>query len=294
MINSMTGFGLGEAEVNGAVSTVELRSTNNRFCEVSVRLPRSLSEYESEIQARIRKRFARGRIAARIQVETDTKASGGGLRVNPESVRQCMRLLQDAREAAGLTEPVRLEHLLKYSDIFQTMEETGAKTAQEWSASEQALDKAIANLQAMRRLEGDALLNDMEQRVQAIRALLEQVEALAPARVASARERLRERLADLLEDQRLDPQRLEMEIAVLAERLDVTEECVRLKSHLNLFRQSLASEHAEGRKLNFIAQEIHREVNTLGAKSGDTTIAGLAVAMKDELEKIREQVQNVE
>lgn len=294
MINSMTGFGLGEAEVNGAVSTVELRSTNNRFCEVSVRLPRSLSEYESEIQARIRKRFARGRIAARIQVETDTKVSGGGLRVNPESVRQCMRLLQDAREAAGLTEPVRLEHLLKYSDIFQTMEEPGANKAQEWGASEQALDKAIANLQAMRRLEGDALLNDMEQRVQAIRALLEQVEALAPARVASARERLRERLADLLEDQRLDPQRLEMEIAVLAERLDVTEECVRLKSHLNLFRQSLASEHAEGRKLNFIAQEIHREVNTLGAKSGDTTIAGLAVAMKDELEKIREQVQNVE
>ncbi len=294
MINSMTGFGLGEAEANGAVSTVELRSTNNRFCEISVRLPRSLSKYESEVQARIRKRFARGRIAAHIQVERDTEESGGSLRINPESVRQCMELLQAVREAAGLTEPVRLEHLLKYSDIFQTKEGSCGETAREWNASEQALDKAIANLQAMRRLEGDALLNDMDQRLQVIGQLLEQVETLAPARVESARERLRERLAEMLEDRRLDPHRLEMEIAILAERLDVTEECVRLKSHLNLFRQSLASEHAEGRKLNFIAQEIHREVNTLGAKSGDTTIAGLAVAMKDELEKIREQVQNVE
>ncbi len=294
MINSMTGFGLGEAEVNGTVSTVELRSTNNRFCEVSVRLPRSLSEYESEVQARIRKRFARGRITAHIQVETDAEESGGALWINPESVRKCMEMLQAAREAAGLTEPVQLEHLLTYSDIFQTKAESPEATTQEWNASEQALDKAIANLQALRRLEGDAILNDMEQRLQAIGRLLEQVESLAPARVENARERLRERLAEMLEDHRIDPHRLELEIAILAERLDITEECVRLQSHLNLFRQSLASEHAEGRKLNFIAQEIHREVNTLGAKSGDTAIASLAVAMKDELEKIREQVQNVE
>ena len=146
----------------------------------------------------------------------------------------------------------------------------------------------------MRRLEGDALLKDMEQRLQAIDLLLKQAETLAPKRVEGARERLCQRVADVLEDNRIDPHRMELEIAILADRLDVTEECVRLKSHLNLFRKCLASEHAEGRKLNFIAQEIHREVNTLGSKSGDTEISYLAVAMKDELEKIREQAQNVE
>ena len=293
MINSMTGFGLGEAEVRGAGATVELRSVNNRFCEVSVRMPHSLSEYESEVQARIRKRFARGRITARIQVETGAEPAAG-LRICPESVRRCMEWLRSVREAAGLTEPVRLEHLLKYSDMFQEAEKAPEETGPAWSASEQALDKAMANLQAMRSLEGDALLKDMEQRLQNIGELLERVEARAPARVESARERLQERLSEMLEDRRIDPHRLEMEIALLAERLDVKEECVRLQSHLNLFRRSLASKHAEGRKLNFIAQEIHREINTLGAKSGDTEIAGLAVAMKDELEKIREQVQNVE
>ena len=293
MIHSMTGFGLGETEVNGTSSTVELRSVNNRFCEVSVRLPRSLSEYESEVQARIKKNFTRGRITAHIQVETarDQLAS---LQINPEGVRHSMELLNELRETAGLTEPIRLKHLLRYSDIFQTTEVSPEETAQGWDASEQALDKAIANLQAMRRLEGDALLQDMKQRLQAIDLLLEQAETHAPKRVEDARERLRQRVADMLEDNRIDPHRLELEIAILADRLDVTEECVRLKSHLNLFQKCLASEHAEGRKLNFIAQEIHREVNTLGSKSGDTEISYLAVAMKDELEKIREQVQNVE
>lgn len=293
MIHSMTGFGLGEAEVNGASATVELRSVNNRFCEVSVRLPRSLSGYESEVQARIKKNFARGRITAHFQIETE-RDKVASLRINPEGVRLCMDLLNELRETAGLTEPVRLKHLLRYSDIFQTTEVSPDETLHSWNASEQALDKAIANLQAMRRLEGDALLKDMEQRLRAIDLLLEQAETLAPKRIEDARERLRQRVADMLEDNRIDPHRLELEIAILADRLDVTEECVRLKSHLNLFRQGLASEHAEGRKLNFITQEIYREVNTLGSKSGDTEIAYLAVAMKDELEKIREQAQNVE
>ena len=136
----------------------------------------------------------------------------------------------------------------------------------------------------MRRQEGSALLADLETRTHAIEEQLTLVEQRAPERVNGARERLRSRLKDLVEDERIDNDRLEMEIALLADRLDITEECVRLRSHLELFRQSLNSEHAEGRKLNFISQEINREVNTIGSKANDAEIAHLAVQMKDDLE----------
>lgn len=293
MIDSMTGFGRGEAVVDEASATVELRSVNNRFCEVSVRLPRSLSAYESEVHARIKKRFARGRISAQIQIETASEEVLP-LQVNPDGVRAYMTLLNQLRSQAGISEPVRLEHLLNYSDVFQTREPGDEQTEAMWRAVEQALDAAIEALHTMRRQEGSALLADLEQRIVALDRILLRVEDRAPLRVESARERLHQRLREILEDERLDRDRVEMEIAMLADRLDITEECVRLRSHLELFRQSLNSEHPEGRKLNFISQEINREVNTIGSKANDAEIAHLAVEMKDELEKIREQVQNVE
>ncbi len=293
MIDSMTGFGRGEAELESASATVELRSVNNRYCEVSVRLPRNLSEREADVQARIKKVFSRGRISAQIQVET-VSDDLLPIRVDPEGVRAYMTLLNQLRDEAGITAPVRLEHLLNYSDVFQTAEPPADQAETMWNAVLEALDTAIEALRRMRRQEGSALLADLEHRIEAIDHQLDRVEARAPTRIEEARERLHQRLREVLDDERIDRERLEMEIAMLADRLDVTEECVRLRSHLEMFRQSLNSETPEGRKLNFIAQEINREVNTIGAKANDSEISHIAVAMKDELEKIREQVQNVE
>ncbi len=293
MIDSMTGFGRGEATVDHASATVELRSVNNRFCEVSVRLPRTLGERESQVQARIKKHFSRGRISVQVQVETSLE-DVLPIRVNPEGVHAYVSLLNQLRETAGITAPVRLEHLLNYSDIFTTAEPPEHEAETMWKAVEQALDQGIDELRRMRRQEGSALLADLEQRIDAIGRLLHRVEERAPNRVEEARDRLAQRLREILEDERVDRDRLELEIALVADRLDITEECVRLRSHLEMFRQALNSENPEGRKLNFISQEINREVNTIGAKANDSEIAHTAVEMKDELEKIREQVQNVE
>ncbi|MEX0599954.1 MAG: YicC/YloC family endoribonuclease [Rhodothermales bacterium] len=293
MIDSMTGFGRGEASVKNASATVELRSVNNRYCEVSVRLPRNLSDRESDVQARIKQHFSRGRISAQIQVET-TSDDVLSIQVDRESVRAYMNLLETVREVAGITSPVRLEHLLNYSDVFEAAPPPEDEAERMWEAVENALTDAMDALRTMRRQEGSALLADLEQRIEAIGRHLRRVEERAPARVEEARERLRERLRDVMEDERIDRDRLEMEMALVADRVDITEECVRLRSHLEMFRQALNSEHAEGRKLNFISQEINREINTIGAKANDADISHLAVEMKDELEKVREQVQNVE
>lgn len=293
MIDSMTGFGRGEAEVDGSAAVVELRSVNNRFCEVSVRLPRNLAEREADVQASLKKAFSRGRISAQIQVETVSEEVLP-VQVNLAGIHAYMTLLNELREQAGIAAPVRLEHLLNYSDVFTTPEPTAGQAETMWRAVQQALEVAIEEMRRMRRQEGSALLADLEHRIEAIDRQLDRVEARAPTRVDEARERLRQRLQDALEEERIDRDRLEMEIAMLADRLDVTEECVRLRSHLELFRQALNSPTAEGRKLNFIAQEINREVNTIGAKANDSEISHIAVEMKDELEKIREQVQNVE
>jgi uncharacterized protein (TIGR00255 family) len=159
---------------------------------------------------------------------------------------------------------------------------------------QQAIAEAIAQMQAMRLQEGAALQKDLIARIDGLDEQLAEVEARAPYRVSEARTRLRERLEDLLNDDRLNPDRLEQEIAYIADRLDITEECVRLHAHLSAFREALAAEEPVGRKLNFLVQEIHREVNTIGSKANDAEVAHLGVSMKEEVEKIREQIANIE
>lgn len=293
MISSMTGFGRGTAQRHGYLATVELRSVNKRFFEASVRMPSALAPYETDVQARLNEAFDRGRITVQVQVERSAEAALP-LRVDEQAARAYRRLLDDLRRAAGLDEPVHLEHLLNYPDVFTTAEDDETAAEQQWEAVQEALEAAIPDLRAMRRQEGEALHADLAARIDAIEQELDAAEMRAPERVEEARERLRTRIHGLLDDDRVDPDRLELEIALLADKLDVTEECVRLRSHLQLFREALASDEPVGRKLNFIVQEIHREVNTIGSKSNDPDLAHGAVRMKEEVEKIREQVQNVE
>ncbi len=214
------------------------------------------------------------------------------MRVDAAAASAYRRLLDDLREAAGLDEPVGLDDLLRFPDLLVADEREDDADAL-WTATQTALAAALAALDQMRRQEGDALAADLRAHLDAIETELDAVEAAAPARLDAARVALHERIVDVLGDERVDRDRLELEIALLADRLDVNEECVRLRSHLVLFRDALAEGGAVGRRLNFLAQEFNREINTIASKANDPAIAHRAVTMKEELEKIREQVQNV-
>ena len=293
MIASMTGFGRGESESGGYVATAELRSVNSRFCEVNPRTPRSIAERDGEIQRIIKDAFARGRIAVSIQIE-EPSLDAPPLKVNKKAVQAYHRLLTTVNEAAGIDEPVGLDHLLRYSDIFEAEEKPVSEVDHGWIAAKAALEAACKAMQAMRMQEGQALQTELEERLEGIESKLREAERQAPLRVESTSERLRTRLAEIVEEGRLDQDRLEFEMAMLADKLDVREECVRLDSHLALFREAIASGEPVGRKLNFLSQEMNREINTIGSKSNDASMSHLVVGMKEELEKIREQVENVE
>jgi uncharacterized protein (TIGR00255 family) len=293
MIESMTCFGSATVERDGLSATVELRSVNNRFLEVSVRLPRHLAFKEQEATALVRQVVQRGKVSVSVQIGKEASAEIP-IHVDADVARSYVALLQDLRQATGITDPVRLEHLLQFSDIFTTDEAPADHADQTWSVAREALEHAIANLQQMRRQEGEALRVDLIERLSEIERRLVEVEARAPERVREQRDRLKERVAELIGEERVNPERLELEIALLAERLDVTEETVRLRSHIAQFREALDGAESAGRKLNFLIQEVNREVNTIGSKANDATLAHLAVQMKEELERVREQIQNLE
>lgn len=289
----MTGFGRGNARTNEIALTVELRSVNSRYCEVAARLPRQLAEYESGVQNLIKQHVTRGRINAQFQLE-NAEADGLSVQINENTVKAYTHLLEKLKQASGIAEPITLTHLLSFPDVVTSIEESTEVNEQLWEVVKSALLSAIDSLKQMRLQEGLALKLDLEERVAHIENGLNLVEERAPERITEARTRLLERLQDIFEDDRVDRDRLELEITLLADRLDVTEECVRLRSHLQLFSEALTSDEPVGRKLNFITQEINREINTIGSKSNDARVAHLVVNMKEELEKIREQIQNIE
>lgn len=292
MVTSMTGFGRGEATVQGLTATVELRSVNSRFLEVSSRLPRSLSLRENEIKEILRRQIVRGKISVVVSLERNNGETAA-LRINVSTARAYYRLLSDLKKALRVRETIKLEHLLQFSDILEQEEGVSADDA-EWDVVHQALDAALVGFQQMRHQEGEELAVDFRARIALLTKHLEEVEALSRGQVPRERERLRERIRQLMETEKVDEGRLELEIVLLADRLDVTEECVRFRSHNKFFLEALKGEEAAGRRLNFLVQEMNREINTIGSKSSAQEIAHLVVGMKEELEKVREQLQNVE
>jgi uncharacterized protein (TIGR00255 family) len=292
MVVSMTGFGRGTASARGITVMVEMRSVNSRFLEVSARLPRSLSLRENEIRDILRKKLTRGKINLLLAVERETDGSIPVV-VNPSAARAYYRLLQQVKKAVKLKESVKLQHLLQFSEIFETRSLVNTDE-EEWRIAQEALESALLDLETMRSQEGRELGKDFRLRIAALEEKLGQIERLSRESIPVERTRLRERIAQLLEGETPDEGRLEMELALLADRLDVTEECVRFRSHNKFFLEALGSSEPSGRKLNFLVQEMNREANTIGSKSSSTEIAHLVVGLKEELEKIREQLQNVE
>ncbi len=292
MIASMTGYGRGEASAKGITVAVELRSVNSRFLEVATRLPRSLSLRENEIKELIRRKVSRGKINVVVAVERESNENLS-LRVNGSAAKAYLKLLNELRKTVKLKETVKLDHLLRFSEVIES-QELESTDEEEWQILQKSLDDALDELVQMRRNEGGELRKDFQQRVGILEQSIQKIEILSQQQVPSERLRLRERVQQLMEKETIDEGRLELELTLLADRLDVTEECVRFRSHNKFFLAALDNEESAGRKLNFLIQEMNREANTIGSKSSASEIAHLVVNVKEELERIREQLQNIE
>lgn len=293
MVESMTGFGSGEYAEFGLRAMAEIRSVNSRFIEISVKLPRQLSSFELEARELIRKSLQRGKISAIIQLERENK-SDIPIRIKPDAVKAYTAMLSELKAVSGIDEPIRLEHLLKFPEIFEGSSDESSELEREWKVISRALQAAIASLREMRRKEGEQLTIDLKARIGAINQTLAHIEKISQEALSATKEKLLQKVKELLGDESLSKERLEMEIVLLTDKMDITEECVRFRSHNKFFLEALDSGEPAGRKLNFLLQEQSREANTIASKSQNAEISQKSVFIKEELEKIREQVQNIE
>lgn len=293
MLKSMTGFGRGESTGGGRTFIVEAQSLNHRYLEVRARLPRRLTGLEHRAQREVQRRFARGRFDVTVS-ERLRGERGRSLRVDPGLVAATVEALRKLQAAAGLPGEVTLDHVLAHRDLLIADDEEEESLEAAWAEVLPALEAALDAVAAMRAGEGEALEAEILAHLAALEAALAGVEEQVPRVSRAHRERIQARLAELLDGRPLDTGRLEQEVAILADRADVSEECARLRSHLAQFRAMLRDGGGQGRRLDFLLQEMNREANTIGSKSADAGIGHLVVTMKAELEKIREQAQNVE
>lgn len=292
MLKSMTGYGKGQASSDVATLTVEIRSVNHRYSDVSIKAPRALLPLESEIKKRVSARLARGKIDVFINQEYAAGAAALPV-LNRPLAAAYVELFEQMRTAFAVDGGIPLSLLASQKDLI-VLKESELATEDVGSLVAAAIDGALDALEGMRRKEGEALRIDIEGRLAEAGSLLARIEERAPQVPVEWQGRLTERLARLQRDFEYDAQRVAQEIALFADRCDISEEIVRFHSHLQQFRSLLVAAEPVGRQLDFLVQELNREVNTMGSKSNDAEMTRLVVAIKAELEKIREQVQNVE
>ncbi|MFN8361648.1 MAG: YicC/YloC family endoribonuclease [Candidatus Kapaibacterium sp.] len=291
MIKSMTGFSKAEISENGVTVSVEIKSVNGRYLETTVKLPKTLNHKEFEVREIARKALTRGSVFVNINIQQETAAQA--MQFNEESAVAYFSAIEKLKKRLKIKEAITLDHLLAFSDAMIESKQDDS-SEQVWKLTNKALSEALKELEVMRKKEGNEIDKDLKKRVKSIEEGLAKIEDKAASRIPEERERLRQRIAQLFESDEIDEQRLQMEIVILADKLDISEECVRLRSHIKFFHETMKLTEAVGRKLNFLLQEMHREVNTIGSKANDAWIAQIVVGMKEELERIREQAQNIE
>jgi len=289
---SMTAFGVGRAGDQSLSIVTEVRSVNNRFLDLSLRLPRGLYPFEGEIRELVRKRVERGRVSLTVTEEWVGEATGD-VKIDRAKALHYTKLLGELKALTGLPGDVNIGHLLSVNEIFVSSadEEYHQRL---WNLAKESIAAALLEMDDSGRREGDVLARDMLERLTTIREGAAQIRRLASSQATEYRNRLLGRLGELLEDSRLDRNRLETEIAIAADRLDITEEIVRLHSHIELYESTLKRAGSVGKTLGFVLQEMGREVNTIASKSWMVEIAQIAVGLKETLEQLREQVQNLE
>lgn len=299
MIRSMTGFGRGEAVVEGQRFRVEIKSVNHRYLNANVRLPRELARFESRVVARCGERVERGHLDVAIEVEAaDETAEGQGPRLVRPTLDRFLELIDSLEGLWNVRGGVSVETLLGLPGVIDWEgEPLDLDDETIWSGLGRAIDAAIEEVVDSREIEGRSLESDFRERLDTIAHLRERLAERAPDREAEARQRLREKVGDLLETSMEDEldRRIEQEIVLLADRIDVSEELSRMGAHLDHFAEELDGEaESVGRKLTFILQELHREANTIASKANDPRMQQDAIEIKSELEKMREQAENVE
>lgn len=292
MIRSMTGYGRAEGRSKGRSLVVELRSVNHRYCDVMVRLPKQLALLDEAVKKKVQGRFSRGHIE--VSVNFNGAASPPKrFNLDMDSAEAYYQILKKLKKEFHLPGEIDLGLFTHFKEMI-TLVDPVEKAESMAPLLYKSLDKAMANLEKMRREEGRALAEDLSGRLQALSKMLSLIKIREKEAVAAYHQRLQARVSELSKGIDVDPARLAQEVAIFADRSDISEETARLKMHLEQFQKIMQKEEAVGRTLDFLLQEMNREINTIGSKAYDVTISMQVVAMKSELEKIREQVQNIE
>lgn len=292
MIISMTGFGKSAGSFRQININVELRSINSKYLEVSCRLPVIISDRESDIKELIAKKISRGKIYVAIGVDrnSDRKLN---LNIRKEIISDYTNLLNQIRGIIKSKEEIRLEHILKFSEIFKINEDE--EIVKHWDDIKKVLKSAIDNLIKMKLREGKILEKDILNRVNAIGADLKKAEKESNRNISVSKEKMLSKINSLITDKfQIDKNRVEFELVMLTDKMDITEEVIRANSHIAYFKNCVKEKELSGRRLNFLVQEINREINTIASKSNNSLISQYVIEMKEELEKIKEQLQNVE
>jgi uncharacterized protein (TIGR00255 family) len=294
MIKSMTGYGKAEAVLAGRKFMIEMKSVNHRFLEISLRLPGMFLPLENEIKKRVGEHFSRGRIELNLRMDGDTNVeSADRFTLNVPLVRNYHALLSQLKEELRIGDEITLAMMAGFRDVFIPVE-TSQDPVELWEGISQILAEAIRTLSEMRQKEGEILQRDLVSRLDLIAGVLEGIGVRSPQVVLDYQKRLTDRVRELTGGMVVDEARLLQEVAIMAEKSDITEEIVRFRSHIGQFTDLLAEGDGSGRKIDFLIQEMGREINTIGSKSGDAEISRSVIEIKSELAKLREQVQNIE
>lgn len=292
MLRSMTGYGRAQTQWEGRDITVEIRSINHRFFDFSTRLPRVLAGIEAQMKAIVQKRVARGKVDVTLTI-TSPVAEPAQVQLNAQLASSYVGALREAAKTLGLQDDLKLSSLLSIPELCAVTKQQ-EDTEAIWAQVAPLLEEALDSFMQMREAEGEKLRQDMLQKLDSIAARVTAIEEMGPPVLEAYRERLRAQLAELLETRDVDEARILQEAAVYADRIAVDEETVRLRSHIAQFGEILRQPEPVGRKLDFLLQEFQREANTIGSKLASRETAKLIVEMKNDIEKVREQVQNIE
>lgn len=292
MILSMTGYGKGSASNKNWQADVEAKSINSRYLEISLKYPSILATKEYEIREFIKSRIKRGKLNLSIQVKRNGYEESQII-LDEARLKNYLTLIKKVKKNSKISDKIKLEHLLLNKDIFTSASEEIGED--EFSIIKEAISQSLDSLLLMKKNEGKELEKDLKKRIKLIEKKLDQIEAESHSSVSEHFVKFKEKVMKLLEDnQNVNNDRLETELAMMAERADITEECVRLRSHIKFFVDSINKEEDPGRKLNFLCQEMNREANTISAKTLSTSITHNTVYIREEIERIREQIQNIE
>jgi uncharacterized protein (TIGR00255 family) len=289
----MTGFGTASKTIKKSAITVELRSINSKYLEVYSKLPMIFSDKDSEVRELISHKITRGKVTVNLSIDKG-KTNGIAFQVQPEIVKDCYKLLKDIKKSTGIKEEIRIEHILKFSEIFKT--EESDELLDYWNDIKKIIDSAVNDLLSMKKKEGRTLEKDIIHRISLIEKRINNVEKTSGKNIKDTKQRMTDRVKQLIENAAIEPDnnRLEFELIMISDRMDITEEIIRAKSHIGYFKKNVYEKELSGRRLNFLVQEINREINTIASKSNNSTISQLVVEMKEDLEKIKEQLQNIE